>query len=119
MGLAGCTPDSELTDAELYLKYCVECHGADGAGAPGYDGDVEEVNLLASRPIATGDREFVHERVAYGYGPMPAYAQHLDPPDLERLVDFVMEIQETTATAGGDDGPEATEESLQPAPGAG
>lgn len=117
--ISGCTPDRELTDRQLYLKYCSKCHGEAGRGDESLRQANEKVDLLISEPIRDGDREWVARRIAYGYAQMPAYIHKLDPPDLERLVDFTMRLQDP-APAGedgkeDDDGP-ATAESDLPAP---
>jgi len=87
-----CTPDSELSDPELFVRYCAECHGADGRGDESLLAGGQEVNLLASHPIADGDRDFVYRRIAYGYDQMPAYIQEVEPETLERLVEFTMRL---------------------------
>lgn len=87
-----CTPDHELSDTELYSKYCSECHGVDGRGDESLLDGGQEVNLLASRYIGNGDREFVRRRIAYGYGQMPAYRDKVDPETLERLVELTMRL---------------------------
>lgn len=95
---AACTPDSELPTHDLFVKYCADCHGEDGRGDERYAEEEDvEVDLLASRRVRSGDRVFVHRRIAEGYGPMPAFEEKLSPEDLARLVDFVLEL-------GGDDG---------------
>ena len=87
-----CTPDSELSDPELFVRYCAECHGADGSGDESLLAGGQEVNLLASHHIADGDRDFVYRRIAYGYDQMPAYIQEVEPETLERLVEFTMRL---------------------------
>lgn len=116
--LAACTPDSERSDAELYEKYCSKCHGEDGRGNESLKEGNEKVDLLVSGRIREGDRDFVWRRVAYGYDQMPAYIHELDPPDLERLVDFVMRIQQPPSE-GDDHGPPAIQGDLPAAEGPG
>lgn len=96
-----CTPDRERTDAQLYEKYCSECHGEDGRGDDSLRQGNEKVDLLASAHIRDGDREFVYRRVAYGYAQMPAYLHKLDPPDLERLINYVMTMQDGALAGEG------------------
>lgn len=92
LGAGACTPDHELSDAELYSKYCSECHGADGRGDEDLIDGGQEVNLRVSRHIADGDREFVRRRIAYGYKQMPAYRDKVEPATLERLVELTMRL---------------------------
>ena len=101
VALAACTPDSELTDRELFVKYCSECHGEDGRGDESLLEGGQEVNLLASRRIARGDRDFVYRRIANGYGQMPAYKRKVEPETLERLVALTLELANRQET--GDD----------------
>lgn len=92
IALVGCTPDSELSDRELFVKYCSECHGEDGRGDESLLEGGQDVNLLASHHIARGDRDFVYRRIAYGYGQMPAYVRKVEPETLERLVELTLEL---------------------------
>lgn len=103
--LAACTPDSELSDRELFVKYCSECHGDDGRGDESLLEGGQEVNLLASRHVARGDRNFVYRRIAYGYGQMPAYIRKVEPETLARLVELTLEL--ANETEAGDGSPEA------------
>lgn len=103
--LAACTPDSELSDRELFVKYCSECHGTEGQGDESLLEGGQEVNLLISRRIARGDRDFVYRRIANGYGQMPAYKRKVEPETLERLVELTLEL--SNETRSGDDSSQA------------
>jgi mono/diheme cytochrome c family protein len=94
--LPSCTPDSELSNRELFVKYCSECHGEDGRGNESLLEGGQEVDLLASRHLANGDRDFVYHRIAYGYGQMPAYIHKVDPETLDRLVEMTFELMDET-----------------------
>jgi mono/diheme cytochrome c family protein len=104
--VVGCAPpDAELTDAELFVRYCSECHGDDGRGAPHYEPEEgEEVDLAASAKLRRGDRDFARRRMLYGSGPMPAFEHELAPEDFDRLLDFVMELAQGSEQ-GDPDGP--------------
>ena len=94
--LAGCAR-KHLTTSELYSTYCARCHGDRGRGK----GDSEaltlypHLNLLASPMVRGGDRAAVRRRIREGYGPMPGFARRLTPQELERLVDFTLQLEPT------------------------
>lgn len=113
-------PDHELSDAELYVRYCADCHAEDFRGEERYlEEEGEGVDLLTSKRIRTGDRAFVHRRIAHGYGAMPAFERKLAPEDFQRLVDFIMALPASPAARGGEDGPEEDEGRVSEAPSAG
>jgi mono/diheme cytochrome c family protein len=39
-----------------------------------------------------GDRAAIRQRIAEGTGPMPAFKRRLDPPEVERLVDYTIQL---------------------------
>ena len=39
-------------------------------------------------------RQLVYQRIAFGYGPMPAFSHKLAPADIERLTEFCLELAE-------------------------
>lgn len=121
LALAACAPpDHELSDAELYVRYCADCHGEDFRGEERYlEEEGEGVDLLTSKRIRTGERAFVHRRIAHGYGAMPAFERKLAPEDFQRLVDFIMALPASPAARGGEDGPEEDEGRVPEAPSAG
>jgi len=121
LGLTACAPpDHELSDVELYRRYCADCHGEDYRGEERYlEEEGEGVDLLTSKRIRRGDRAFVHRRMAYGYGAMPAFERELAPEDFQRLVDFIMALPVAPAAQGEQHGPEEDEGGVPQAPGAG
>jgi mono/diheme cytochrome c family protein len=102
LGLGACTPDRDLSDEELFRKYCSDCHGDHGEGVERFAEESPNVDLYRSPMVEEGDRERVHRRIARGYGPMPAYVDKVAPEDLERLVEFVLRL-------GGEDKPPPAE----------
>jgi mono/diheme cytochrome c family protein len=86
---------SALSDAELYSRYCARCHGEDGRG------DRRSVNLNPALDLTrsslgrNGDRQQIYRRIAFGYGPMPAFSHKLGPKDLERLTQYSLQFAET------------------------
>jgi len=106
LGAAGCTPDRELSDAELFSKYCSKCHGEDGRGDESLLEGGQEVVLLASRHLERGDRDFVRRRIEYGYGQMPGYLHKVEPETLQRLVELTMRLaREDTGHRAGEEQP--------------
>jgi mono/diheme cytochrome c family protein len=88
---AGCARKS-LTTPELYATYCARCHGERGEGKAGSLTLYPRLDLLASPIVRRGDRAAVRRRIREGYGPMPGFARRLDPPEVERLVDFTFQL---------------------------
>jgi mono/diheme cytochrome c family protein len=90
---SGCARKN-LTGPELYSTYCARCHGERGRGK----GDAESftlyphLNLLTSPMVRGGDRVAVRRRIREGYGPMPGFARRLDAREVERLVDFTLQL---------------------------
>jgi mono/diheme cytochrome c family protein len=89
--LAGCARKN-LTTPELYATYCARCHGERGEGKADSLTLYPRLDLLASPMVRRGDRAAVRQRIREGYGPMPGFARRLDPPEVERLVDFTLQL---------------------------
>jgi mono/diheme cytochrome c family protein len=87
----GCSRKN-LTTPELYATYCARCHGERGEGKGDNLALYPHLNLLTSPMVRRGDRAAVRQRIRDGYGPMPGFARRLDPPELERLVDFTFQL---------------------------
>lgn len=94
LGSAGGCGHKQMTTPELYSTYCTRCHGARGEGQPDSLTLYPHLNLLASPMIRAGDRAAVSRRIADGYGPMPGFKRRLTPEELERLIDFTMQLKE-------------------------
>ena len=89
--LAGCARKN-LPPPELYTTYCARCHGRAGEGTPRYIDRYPYLNLLASPMVRQGDRAAVRTRIAEGDGPMPGFTRRLSPPEIEKLVDFTLQL---------------------------
>jgi mono/diheme cytochrome c family protein len=81
-----------LTTPELYETYCTRCHGDRGEGAPRSLTLYPHASLLASPMARRGDRAAIRERIAKGFGPMPAFKRRLKPQEVERLVDYTIQL---------------------------
>jgi mono/diheme cytochrome c family protein len=94
LGSAGGCGHRQLTTPELYSTYCTRCHGARGEGQPDSLTLYPHLNLLTSPMIRGGDRAAVRRRIADGYGPMPGFKRRLTREELERLIDFTLQLKE-------------------------
>lgn len=92
--LTGCARKN-LTTPELYEAYCTRCHGDRGQGDPRSLTLYPHANLLASPMTLRGDRAAIRERIAEGYGPMPAFKRRLTSQEIERLVDYSLKLSRT------------------------
>jgi mono/diheme cytochrome c family protein len=90
--LAGCRPTPHTTP-EQYQAYCANCHGRDGRGEPKSLAQNPAADLLSSAMMQRGDRAAIRRRIADGYGPMPGYARRLSPPEIERMIAFVLQLR--------------------------
>ena len=91
MALAGCSTEN-LTTPELYQNSCARCHGAEGRGVSRYLDRYPYLDLVASPMVRQGDRAAVRQRIAEGDGPMPGFSRRLSPSQIERLVDFTLQL---------------------------
>ncbi len=94
LALVGGCGHRRLTTPELYSTYCTRCHGARGEGQPDSLTLYPHLNLLTSPMIRRGDRAAVRRRIADGYGPMPGFKRRLTREELERLIDFTLQLKE-------------------------
>ena len=86
---------SSLSEGELYTRYCARCHGEDGRGDPRSVGLNPALDLTRSALAKRGARQQIYQRIAFGYGPMPAFSHKLDPRDIARLTKYSMQFVET------------------------
>ncbi len=89
--LAGCFRKN-LTSPEIYDLYCTRCHGDRGQGAPRSLTLYPHANLLVSPMMLRGDRAAIRQRIAEGYGPMPGFKRRLTPQEIERLIDYTLQL---------------------------
>ena len=95
--------------AAVFRTHCSQCHGSGAAGAVGYP------NLLDDDWLWGGTIEQIALTIAHGirndtdddafYSEMPAYAELLEPEDIEGTVQYVLKLSgqkhdETLAAAG-------------------
>jgi len=88
-------PDAaSLDDAQLYSRYCGRCHGDDGRGDPRSVGLNPALDLTRSALGKSRNHQQVYQRIAFGYGPMPAYSHKLDVKEIERLTQYCFHLAE-------------------------
>lgn len=97
---AGCAP-RDRSATGLYRAYCARCHGPAGEGTPRALRANPKADLTASDKVRQGDRRFLHERIAKGYGIMPGFARRLTAQEIESLVDLSRELQNRKTTNPG------------------
>lgn len=90
----GPQPSKDSTE-ELYRIYCARCHGDDGRGDRRSVGLNRKLDLTSSDLARTGSRQLIYQRIAFGYGAMPAYSHKLNSKDIERLTQFSIALAET------------------------
>jgi mono/diheme cytochrome c family protein len=97
---AGCA-HKDLAGPEVYSTYCARCHGESGKGKGDADSLIlyPHLNLLTSPMVRGGDRAAVRRRIREGNGPMPGFARRLDALEVERIVDFTLQLGRDTKTA--------------------
>jgi mono/diheme cytochrome c family protein len=81
--------------AELYRTYCARCHGTDGRGDRRSVGLNARLDLTRSELAHSGSRQRIYQRIAFGYGPMPAFSHKLEPKDIELLTQYSLDLVET------------------------
>ncbi len=88
--LAGCGPQ-DRSGPGLYRKYCARCHGDRGQGRRP-NKLYPYLSLLDSPMVRQGDRAAVRQQIVEGDGPMPAFRRRLTPEEVERLIDFTLQL---------------------------
>lgn len=78
---------------ELYLRFCVHCHGASGAG----DGLVGQVYLgvtpYNSAAVKDKAEGHLYHVITHGKGRMQSHASQLDPMERWKIVRYVQTLQ--------------------------
>jgi mono/diheme cytochrome c family protein len=88
--LTGC--DRDRSAPALYRKSCARCHGDHGQGPKKPVKLYPKLSLLASPMVLERDRAAVRRRVIEGYGPMPSFRRRLTADEVERLIDFTLQL---------------------------
>lgn len=73
--------DAVHDGASLFESTCARCHGVDGIGTQGPD--------LFDLAVTYPDREEIVTIISTGPGRMPAFADDLDPAEIDAITDHV------------------------------
>lgn len=92
---------------EIYLRFCVVCHGPDGVGANAYIADKHPllpVYNLSGAQVASYSDQYLYAILRVGRGLMPEYGSRITHFDRWHVVNYVRQLQRQagTAPAGGD-----------------
>jgi mono/diheme cytochrome c family protein len=89
VGLAGCTgrPAPDATGVEIYQQLCVRCHGEDLGGRIG-------PALGPGSEIELESYDFIRQTIHDGRGRMPSFAQTLSDEQIDRVIDYLREVQD-------------------------
>ncbi len=105
--------DALARGEELYLRYCVVCHGEDGVGANAYIADYNPLLIsynLSGEQVAGYSDAYLYAITRVGRGLMPAYGGRITHFDRWAVVNYVRQLQEQAGTlsaepAGPDEAP--------------
>ena len=89
-------PASLARGEELYLRFCVVCHGPDGVGANAYIADKHPVLLaynISSDVVATYSDQYLYAMMRVGRGLMPEYGSRMAHFDRWHVVNYVRQLQ--------------------------
>jgi mono/diheme cytochrome c family protein len=89
--LAACDDTRDRSAPALYARGCARCHGDRGQGAKKVK-LYPYLDLLASPMVRKGDRAAVRQRILEGHGPMPSFRRRLTPEEVEKLIDFTLQL---------------------------
>ena len=89
-------PESLARGEELYLRFCVVCHGPDGVGANAY---IAEQHVLLPAYNLSGDvvsaysDQYLYAMIRVGRGIMPEYGSRITHYDRWHVVNYVRQLQ--------------------------
>lgn len=80
-------PAEDATGEEIYGQLCARCHGGglEGAVGPG---------LGPGSATASETDEYIEFTVINGRGRMPSFSSTLDQGQIQRLVDYIREVEQ-------------------------
>ena len=89
-------PASLERGEELYMRFCVVCHGEDGVGANAYIADkhllLPSYNLSGAQVAAYTDA-YLYAMIRVGRGVMPEYGSRITHYDRWHVVNYVRQLQ--------------------------
>lgn len=97
-------PASLERGEELYLRFCVVCHGPDGVGANAYIADKHlllPAYNLSGEQVAGYTDQYLYAMIRVGRGLMPEYGSRITHFDRWHVVNYVRQLQ--AAAGNGED----------------
>ncbi|HIF23151.1 MAG TPA: c-type cytochrome [Gemmatimonadetes bacterium] len=93
---------------EIYLRFCVVCHGPDGVGANAYIADKHPLlpaYNLSGETVAAYSDQYIYAVIRVGRGLMPEYGSRITHFDRWSVVNYVRQLQRQAGItpAGGDE----------------
>ena len=93
---------------EMYLRFCVVCHGPDGVGANAYIAEKHvllPVYNVSGAPVAAFSDAYLYAMIRVGRGLMPEYGSRISHFDRWHVVNYVRQLQRQAGNtpAGGDE----------------
>lgn len=86
---------------ELYLRYCVVCHGPDGVGQNAYIVDFHPILTtfnLSGEQVAGYSDAYLYAIIRVGRGLMPSYGGRITHFDRWAVVNYVRQLQQQAGT---------------------
>ena len=87
---------------ELYLRWCVVCHGPDGVGANAYIAQLHPVlpaYNLSGPVVAAYSDAYIYAMIRVGRGLMPEYGSRASHFDRWHIVNYVRQLQRQAGSA--------------------
>lgn len=91
LGLVACSvgqPNEDATGEEIYQQVCANCHGDDLSGGLG-------PALGPASGSAELPDEFLEVTIMRGRGSMPSFSNTLDQAQLDRLIGYIRQVQQS------------------------
>jgi mono/diheme cytochrome c family protein len=91
------SPASLARGEELYLRWCVVCHGPDGVGANAYIAGLHPVlpaYNLSGPIVAAYSDAYIYAMLRVGRGLMPEYGSRIAHFDRWHIVNYVRQLQQ-------------------------
>ncbi len=90
------SPESLARGEEIYLRFCVVCHGPDGVGANAYIAAYHPTLLaynLSGEQVAAYSDAYIYAMIRVGRGLMPAVGSRITHFDRWHVVNYVRQLQ--------------------------
>ena len=94
-------PEALARGEELYLRFCVVCHGPSGVGQEAYIIDYNPLLSqydLSGAQVAGYSDAYIYAMIRVGRGLMPAYGARITHFDRWNVVNYVRQLQEQAGT---------------------